>query len=118
MTARASGALAVARSSVAVSSSKPMFPLKDCAQRFHRLPGPRPGVACVQEHEQPGVVLPALEPVLDELGEVDRIIRRRLGRVGRHEVEVPAPLVGELAVADIRENEGRALFGPRPRWPA
>ena len=111
MTARVSGALAVLRSSVAVSNSKPMLPLKDWAQRLHRLPGPRPGVTGVEEHEQAAVVPSKLDAVLDEHREVDRLVRCRLGRVCRHEVEVPAHLVGELAVADVRQDQGGAGLG-------
>ena len=73
---------------------------------FHRLPGSGPGMACVQEHQQAGVVPPELDSVLDEFREVDRPVRCRFGRVGWHEIEVPGQLVGELAMADVRQDQG------------
>ena len=42
--------------------------------------------------------------------EVDRLVRRRHGRVFWHEVKVPAHLVRELSVPDVGEDQGGTRF--------
>ena len=72
-------------------------------------------MACVQEHQQAGVVLPKLDSVLDEIREVDRAVRGRPGRVGRHQIEVPGPFVRELAMANVARIKDLPP-GRTPRW--
>ena len=81
---------------------------------IHRLPGGDPGVAGIQEDHQDDMVLMILEsrdaPV-DEFRELERPEIGQIVGVGGHQVEVATHLVGELAVADVGEDQGGVCPG-------